>query len=107
MTLIGILAGIAVPLYYSSVIKAREAALKEDLYQLREAIDKYSADHGAYPDGLSVLVEKKYVRSIPVDPVTDSSETWIEVQAEGSSGIYDVKSGSGIMSTDGTAYNEW
>ena len=68
MTIIGILASIAVPNYQRSVIKAREAVLMEDLYQMRRAIDAYFADHGKYPESLQGLVEAKYLRDIPRDP---------------------------------------
>lgn len=107
LAIMGILAGIAAPLYHKSVIKAREAALKEDLYQMREAIDKYYADLGGYPQGLSSLAEKRYIRAIPVDPFTGSKDTWVEVPAEGENGVFDVKSGSGLTAGDGTPYNEW
>ncbi|HBG46368.1 MAG TPA: general secretion pathway protein GspG [Deltaproteobacteria bacterium] len=107
MTLIGILAGIAVPLYQNSVTKSREAVLKEDIYQLREAIDKHYADNGAYPESLRELSNKKYIRSVPVDPFTNSDETWIEIPVEGDPGVYDVKSGSRLVGTNGVAYSEW
>ena len=79
MTIIGILASIAVPNYQRSVIKAREAVLMEDLYQMRRAIDAYFVDHGKYPESLDSLVEAKYLRGIPVDPITDVQDTWEEV----------------------------
>lgn len=107
ITLIGILAGIAVPLYQNSVIKAREAALKEDLYQFRDAIDKHFADLDAYPESLKELSDRKYIRAVPVDPFTNSSESWIEVAAEGAPGIYDVKSASTLLGINGVPYNEW
>lgn len=107
ITLVGILAGIAVPLYQNSVVKAREATLKEDLYQLRDAIDKHYADLGAYPESLKELSERRYIRSVPIDPFTNSDSTWVEIPAEGYHGIYDVKSGSSLRSINGTSYNEW
>lgn len=107
LTLVGILAGIAVPLYRNSVVKAREAALLENLYKMRDAIDKYYADNAAYPDALTVLPEKKYIRAVPVDPFTGSDGTWIEVNAEGEPGVYDVRSGSNAIGTNGVPYNEW
>lgn len=107
LSLIGILAGIAVPLYHKSIAKAREGALKEDLYQMREAIDKYYADNGEYPSSISVLAEKKYIRSVPTDPFTGSNDTWVEVPAEMEQGVFDIKSGSSLVGTDGTAYSEW
>lgn len=106
MSLIGILAGIAVPHYQNSVIKAREATLKEDLYQLRDAIDKHYADIGTYPETLKELSNKKYIRALPIDPFTNN-DTWVEIPAEGAAGVYDVKSGSSLIGTNGVAYNAW
>lgn len=107
VTLIGILATIAVPMYQNSVIKAREAALAEDLFTLRDAIDKYYADNRGYPASLSVLAEKKYIRFVPEDPFTRSSGTWVEVPSDDGSGLYDIKSGSDLVGTNGVAYQEW
>jgi general secretion pathway protein G len=114
MTIIGILASIAVPNYQRSVIKAREAVLMEDLYQMRRAIDAYFADHGKYPESLESLVEAKYLRDIPRDPFTNAQDSWelvaptptIEGEvAEG--GVEDVRSGSELMGLNGTPYREW
>lgn len=107
ITIIGILAGIAIPMYWNSVVKAKEATLKEDLYQIRESIDKYYADNNEYPATLSGIVEKKYIRSIPADPFTGSSDTWVEVPPQGSSGVFDVHSGSNLVGANGVAYSEW
>ena len=114
LSIIGILASIAVPSYQRSLIKAREAVLMEDLYQIRRAIDGYFADHIKYPDSLEELVERKYLRSLPRDPFTQSSETWEVIQpsptlegeiAEG--GVEDVRSGSDLVGLNGTPYREW
>lgn len=114
LSIIGILASIAVPNYQRSLIKAREAVLMEDLYQMRRAIDAYFADHVRYPDSLEELVESKYLRNIPRDPFTQSSETWELVAptptlegeiAEG--GVEDVRSGSDLVGLNGTPYREW
>ncbi len=114
LSIIGILASIAVPSYQRSLIKAREAVLMEDLYQMRRAIDGYFADHIRYPDTLEELVERKYLRNIPRDPFTQSSETWETIApsptldgeiAEG--GIEDVRSGSNLVGLNGTPYREW
>lgn len=107
VTLIGILATIAVPMYQNSVIKAREAALAEDLFTVRDAIDKYYADNRSYPESLSVLAEKKYIRFVPEDPFTRSNETWVEVPPDGGTGVYDIKSGSDLVGANGVAYEEW
>lgn len=107
ISIIGILATIAVPIYQNSVIKAKESTLKVDLYQMRSAIDKYYADNGEYPGSLLVLAEKKYIRTVPVDPFTWTSDTWVEVPPEEGEGVYDVKSGSKLIAVNGTSYNEW
>ena len=129
-SIIGILAAIAVPNYQRSVIKAKEAVLREDLYNFRNVIDQFSADQGKYPDSLADLVEKKYLRSIPKDPFTGLNDTWVIIappadisgsssssgsssfssssgSASGPGNVYDVHSGSPLVSTTGTPYNEW
>jgi len=114
MTIIGILASIAVPSYQRSVIRAREAVLLEDLYQLRNAIDSFYVDYVAYPGSLEELVEKKYLRGPPRDPFTQSDETWECVPPETSEdgevaegGCFDVRSGSDLVGLNGVPYNEW
>lgn len=121
VSIIGILAAIAVPNYQWGVIKAREAVLRECLYNFRNIIDQFRADQGKYPDSLPELVEKKYLREIPKDPFTDSNSTWETVEPpppDSSSGsttaandpgkVYDVKSGSNKISpTNNTPYKEW
>ena len=114
MTIIGILASIVVPNYQRNLIKAREAVLMEDLYQMRRAIDAYFADHISYPESLDDLVDNKYLRDIPRDPFTQSTETWEEIPptptlegeiAEG--GVQDVRSGSDLVGLDGIPYRDW
>ncbi len=114
MTIIGILASIAAPNYQRSVIKAREAVLMEDLYQLRRAIDAYFVDHAKYPESLDSLIESKYLRDIPRDPFTGAQDTWELVAptptAEGElaeGGVEDVHSGSDLMGLNGIPYREW
>lgn len=109
IAIIGILATIAMPSFQKSIVRTREASLRNSLFILRDVIDQYYADQGQYPESLDSLVEKRYIRSIPQDPFTGSSETWILIQAqgEGLSGIYDVHSGSDKISLYGTPYNEW
>jgi len=114
MTVVGILASIAVPNYQRHLIKAREAVLMEDLYQMRRAIDAYFADNIKYPDSLDDLVANKYLRDVPKDPFTESTDTWEEVAptptlegeiAEG--GLEDVRSGSDLVGLNGTPYRDW
>ncbi|MBM3303276.1 MAG: prepilin-type N-terminal cleavage/methylation domain-containing protein [Deltaproteobacteria bacterium] len=114
--LIGILVGLALPQYKTSLKKAREAVLKEDLFILRKLIDQYHTDKGKYPASLRTLVEEGYLRQIPVDPMTGSSETWVEIRETPSYeellpgmefGVMDVRSGSQEKALDGTTYNTW
>lgn len=114
MTVIGILASIVVPNYQRNLIKAREAVLMEDLYQMRRAIDTHFADHISYPESLDDLVAKKYLRDIPRDPFTEATDTWEEVPpapsiegeiAEG--GLEDVHSGDDRVGLNGIPYRDW
>jgi general secretion pathway protein G len=115
VALIAILTAIAVPAFKTAPTKAKEAVLKEDLYALRDVIDQYFADKGRYPASLQTLVEDGYLRKIPVDPFTDSADTWqIEMAdnsgeegSEEAGGVYDVHSGSSSTALDGTTYSEW
>jgi len=114
MSLIVILASIGLTLYTNSVIRAKESVLKEDLFRMRDAIDQYYADKGKYPVTLDSLVSEKYLRSIPVDPITNSADTWRSIQSEpdptnptAEPGVYDVRSGSDQKAIDGTNYADW
>ena len=114
MALIVILASIGLAIYTNSVTRAKESVLKEDLFRMRDAIDQYYSDKGKYPAALPDLVSEKYLRSIPVDPFTNSADTWREVPAEpdptnptAQSGVYDVRSGSELKALDGTNYSDW
>lgn len=111
LVVIGILVTLAVPSFTTSVHRAREAALRENLFILRDVIDQHYADHGTYPPALEVLVEKRYLRKIPKDPITGSESTWILVPDTDEhgveAGIFDVKSGSDQSAMDGTVYNTW
>jgi general secretion pathway protein G len=114
ISLIVILATMGMGLYKTSVIRAREATLKEDLFQMRDAIDQYYADKGQYPAALDSLVSDGYVRKIPKDPFTDSTDTWQTIPSEpdannptAAPGIYDVKSGFDGTALDGTKYSDW
>lgn len=109
MSIIALLLSIVTPRYFHNVSKAEEAVLKQDLSLMREALDKYHADTGRYPDTLDNLVSKKYFRKIPVDPITQSSTTWILIPpANAEQGaIFDIKSGALGNGKDGTAYADW
>lgn len=109
IAIIGILASIAAPSFQRSIIRAKEASLRNSLFIMRDVIDQYFADHGDYPPDLEALVEKKYIRAVPLDPFTKRADTWILIppEGEGLSGVYDIHSGSYKISLYGTPYNEW
>ena len=114
MTIIGILAAIAIPSYIRAVQKAKEAVLREDLHTMRTAIDSYTVDKEKAPDSLDDLVQAGYLKSIPKDPMTSSSDTWITSESdtmtdinETQGGMDDVHSGSEAIASDGTTYNTW
>ena len=109
MAIIAILVSIATPRYFNSVEKSKEVVLKEDLSTLRDAIDKYYGDSGKYPDSLDDLVTKKYLRKLPVDPITDRADTWVVVPPEDAEkgGVFDLHSGAPGNGRDGTPYSAW
>ena len=109
MLIIGTLLSIAVPRYYRTLAHARETVLQQDLAILREAIDKYYADRGEYPDTLTALADKRYLRSVPVDPYTKAADTWTLVQSDDPDhpGIKDVHSGSAEIAANGTPFASW
>jgi general secretion pathway protein G len=114
LSIILILAAMALTQYRNSVLYAKEAALRSDLYLMRDAIDQYYADKGKYPETLDALVTERYLRAIPRDPMTTSSDTWQTEQAErdagavaSTAGIINVKSGSPDTALDGSRYGEW
>lgn len=108
MAIIGTLLSLAVPRYYNSVDKTREAVLRENLKTLRSTLDRYQADTGAYPATLQELVERRYLRSIPEDPLTGSDATWQPIaEGAGKPGVADVRSGAGGHGLDGRPYREW
>lgn len=107
--IIAILLTLAVPRYFSSVDKAKEVVLKENLNQVRDAIGKYYGDKGKYPESLDALATEKYLRKVPTDPITESAATWVVVPPDDpqKGGVYDVKSGAQGTALDGSAYGEW
>jgi general secretion pathway protein G len=107
VSIVGILATIAAPTYMASVVKAKEAALRGDLFALRDLLDQHRADQGKYPQSLQALVSAGYLRAIPNDPFTTSNSTWQEITDTKEEGIIDVFSGSEFVGTNGTPYNRW
>lgn len=110
LLIVALLAGIVGPVLIGSIGNARESTLKEDLFVLRKAIDDYYADNARYPRELAELVDKRYLRRIPVDPVTERSDTWVAIRAAsdaGAGGIIDVHSGAEAAAKDGSFYRDW
>lgn len=109
MAVIALLLSLAMPRYFNSVEKSREAVLRENLSLTRGALDKYYGDNGKYPDTLDQLVSRKYLRSLPLDPITDSSATWVIVAPDvpENGGVFDLRSGAPGTARDGTEYKDW
>jgi general secretion pathway protein G len=114
MTLVVILASISMVQYRNTVTRAEEAALKENLFRLRDAMDQFYADKNKWPADLAELVSEGYIREVPTDPITKSKDTWQTEQAEpdgnnpaSAGGIDNVRSGSDRLSLDGSPYSEW
>jgi general secretion pathway protein G len=114
LSLIMILTSLALTQYRNSVRTAKEASLRSDLFLMHDAIDQYYADKGKYPDSLDALVSEHYLRAIPKDPITDTSDSWQTIMAQPdpgvvstTPGVYDVKSGSDDQALDGTRYSDW
>lgn len=107
--IVALMLTLAVPRYFPSIDKSREIVLADNLRNLRGVIDQYYGDTGRYPDTLEQLVEKKYLREMPVDPITDSSTTWIVLPPEDGSkgGVYTIKSGAPGNDRSGKPYSEW
>jgi general secretion pathway protein G len=109
MAIIGTLLSLAVPRYFRTLERARETVLKHDLAVLREAIDKHYADLNEYPESLTVLVEKRYVREMPIDPFTRLADTWTLISSDDPdhSGIRDIHSGAAETASDGRPVASW
>lgn len=109
MSIIVLLLSLAVPRYFHSVDNSRETILRQNLSLTRQALDKYYGDNGLYPDTLDALVSKKYLRSLPLDPITGSSTTWIIVPPDvpEKGGVYDLKSGAAGKARDGSEYKDF
>ncbi|MCI4429557.1 MAG: prepilin-type N-terminal cleavage/methylation domain-containing protein [Burkholderiales bacterium] len=106
---IGLLLAVAAPRYSQHVDQAREVALKQDLRALRDAIDKFYADQARYPATLDELVVKRYLRGLPVDPITERTDSWLILAPTGqaSGAIFDIRSGAKGTARDGSAYATW
>ena len=109
MTIIGVLLTIAVPRYFRTVEHSKETVLRHDLAVVRESIDKYYADSGQYPEALPALVDKHYIRSVPVDPFTKSAESWLMIASDDPDhpGVRDIHSGSPDKGSDGSPFVSW
>jgi general secretion pathway protein G len=109
MAIIATLLTIAVPRYFRSLQRSREAVLLQDLTTLRESIDKFYGDTGKYPQTLALLVEKRYLRGIPADPIARAADKWIVVNSDDpeDNGVKDVKSGAEGAGESGVPYVEW
>lgn len=109
MSIIALLLALALPRYFGHIDKSREVILKQDLAVMRDAIDKFHGDKGRYPESLEELVETRYLRAIPIDPITEAPNTWVTVPppADETGAVYDVKSSAPGTAKDGTAFAEW
>jgi general secretion pathway protein G len=108
LAIIATLLTLVVPRYFHHVDRSKEAILRENLATLRDAIDQYHADREAWPPSLEALAERRYVRAVPVDPITERADTWELVPPpEGGQGVYDVRSGAEGVGKDGQAYRDW
>lgn len=109
MAIIATLLTFAAPRYIGNVQKSEEAVLRENLATMRDVLDKFYADNGKYPTNLEELVSKKYLRKVPVDPVTDSTHTWIIVPPDDAQkgGVFDIRSGARGKARDGSQYSDW
>jgi len=107
LVIVSLLLTVAVPRYSASVDRAKEAVLKENLAVTRDAIDKFFADKGRYPESLEELVEARYLRRVPVDPIQERSDGWTLHSREASSGFDDLGSSAAGIARDGTAFRDW
>lgn len=111
MTIVALLASIVAPRYFASLQRSKETALRTSLNVMRDAIDQYAADRGRYPESLDELAQARYIRGVPEDPLTQSSETWVlitpppDLPLKGA--LYDVRSGAAGRAADGRLYADW
>lgn len=109
LAILATILAVGVPRYFSNLDAANESVLREDLYVMRDAIDKFYADNGVYPQTLNDLVKKKYLRAIPIDPYTRSSNSWsVQAPTDGAAGaVFDVHSTAPNTARDGTWFKDW
>ena len=108
MVIIATLLSIVAPKYFKSLERSKETVLRQDLNIMRDAIDKFYGDTGKYPLSLDELAERRYLRAVPVDPLTESAATWVVISPPNDTeGVYDVRSGSPEKAQDGTPYETW
>lgn len=110
MSVIATLLTIAVPRYFQHLDRAREASLRESLAVMRDAVDKYRGDTGRYPETIEELVTKRYLRKVPPDPITESTETWVIVPPPDEPGqrkVWDIRSGAEGQGLNGSDYSTW
>ncbi|KQZ32562.1 type II secretion system protein [Duganella sp. Root1480D1] len=109
LAILAVILTISAPKYFNNLDAAKESTLREDLFVMRDAIDKHFSDHGRYPDSLNELVEKRYLRAVPIDPITQKTSSWVLKPPTDTSlgAVYDVHSGAPNKARDGTAYQDW
>jgi general secretion pathway protein G len=109
LAIVSTLALLVVPRYFHRVDSAKDAVLRENLRSVRDVVDKFYGDQGRYPESLGELVDRKYLRALPVDPVTESSTTWriVPVPDGYTGGVYDIRSGAPGVAMDGSRYEDW
>ena len=109
LAIVATLLSLAVPRYYASLDRSKEAVLRENLYVLRDAIGKYYGDRGRYPDSLDSLAADKYLRAVPMDPITGSVATWVVIPPQDAQmgAVFDVRSGAVGKGIDGSEYAAW
>lgn len=110
MAIVALLVSIAAPRYFRSIERARENTLRTSLNVMRNAIDQFESDKGRYPDSLDELVEARYLRAIPVDPMTDTASTWVvitPIDPESKGKVYDIRSGMAGRGSDGRLLADW
>jgi general secretion pathway protein G len=108
MAALGLLLALAAPRYYEHVDRSREVVLKNNLAAMRQAVDRFRGDRGRYPEELAELVRLRYLRDVPLDPITDRTDSWLVMPPPGlPRGVYDVRSAASGKARDGSAYASW